>query len=73
MEYYLSHLLNVVEGNDVRQTAVLKTEQSLGPEPSPSGVETAIEKYKLPGTYQIPVDLIQAGGNSLRCEIHPQT
>jgi hypothetical protein len=43
------------------------------PEPSASEAELAIEKlkrYKSPGVDQIPAELIQAGGETLRSEIH---
>jgi hypothetical protein len=43
------------------------------PEPSVSEVERAIEKlkgYKSPGTDQIPVGLIKAGGRTIRSEIY---
>jgi hypothetical protein len=43
------------------------------PEPSISEVEVAIGKlkrYKSPGMDQIPAELIQAGGETLRSEIH---
>jgi hypothetical protein len=42
-------------------------------EPSSSEVEIAIEKlkrYKSPGIDQIPAELLQAGGNTIRSEIH---
>jgi hypothetical protein len=45
----------------------------LVPEPSSSEDEIPIEKlkrYKSPGIDQIPAELIQAGGNTLRSEIH---
>jgi hypothetical protein len=45
----------------------------LVPEPSSSEVKIAIEKlkrYKSPGTDQIPAELIQTGGDTLRSEIH---
>jgi hypothetical protein len=29
-----------------------------------------LKRYKSPGIYQIPAELIQAGGNTLRYEIH---
>jgi hypothetical protein len=29
-----------------------------------------LKRYKSPGIYQIPAELIQAGGNTLRSEIH---
>jgi hypothetical protein len=50
-----------------------KTAEPLVPKPSSSEVENAIEKlkrYKSPGTDQIPAELIQSGGNTLRSEIH---
>jgi hypothetical protein len=43
------------------------------PEPSASEVEVAIGKlrrYKSPGVDQIPAELIQGGGETLRSEIH---
>jgi hypothetical protein len=43
------------------------------PEPSSSEAEVAIGKlkrYKSPGVDQIPAELIQAGGGTLRSEIH---
>jgi hypothetical protein len=43
------------------------------PEPSASEVEVVIGKlksYKSPGVDQIPVELIQAGGETLRSEVH---
>jgi hypothetical protein len=43
------------------------------PEPSTSEVEVAIGKlkrHKFPGVDQIPAELIQAGGETLRSEIH---
>jgi hypothetical protein len=51
--------------NDVRQTEIHTA--------SFSEVEIAIEKlkrYKSPGIDEIPAELIQAGGNTLRSEIH---
>ena len=42
------------------------------PEPSAFEVELAIEKlknHKSPGTYQIPAELIKAGGRTIRGEI----
>jgi hypothetical protein len=48
------------------------TSELLVPEPSPLKVEIAIEMpkiYKFPGTDQIPAELIQAGCNTLCCEI----
>jgi hypothetical protein len=69
---YFCQLLNVHGVNDVRQTEI-HTAEPLVPEPSSSEVHVAIEKlkrYKSPGTDQIPAELIQAGGNTLRSEIH---
>jgi hypothetical protein len=69
---YFCQLLNVHGVNDVRQTEI-HTAEPLVPEPRPSEVEIAIEKlkrYKSPGTDQIPAELIQAAGNTLRSEIH---
>jgi hypothetical protein len=69
---YFCQLLNVHGVNDVRQTEIY-TAEPLVPDPSSSEVETAIEKfkrYKSPGTDQIPAELIQAGRNTLRSEIH---
>jgi hypothetical protein len=43
------------------------------PEPSATEVEVAIEKlkrYKSPGVNQIPLEVIKAGGETLRSEIH---
>jgi hypothetical protein len=67
-----SQLLNVHGVNDVRQTEI-HTAKPLVPEPSSSEADIAIEKlkmYKSPVTDQIPVELIQAGGNTLRSKIH---
>jgi hypothetical protein len=57
---------------EVRQTEIYIAEP-LVPEPSPFEVETAIAKlkrYKSPGSDQISVELIQAGGKILRSKIH---
>jgi hypothetical protein len=43
------------------------------PEPSAAEVEVAIrkmERYKAPGSDQIPAELIQAGVETLHSEIH---
>jgi hypothetical protein len=53
-----------------RQVRVHTAEQQI-PEPSASEVELAIEKlkgHKSPGIYQIPAELIKAGGRTIRCE-----
>jgi hypothetical protein len=62
----------VHNANDVRQTAI-HTAEPLVPGPSHLEVEIAIaelKKYKLSGTDQILVDLIQAGGETLLFAIH---
>jgi hypothetical protein len=65
-------LLKVHGAGGVRQTE-MHTAKPLVPEPSVSEVEVAIGKlkrYKSPGADQIPAELIQAGGEILRSEIH---
>jgi hypothetical protein len=69
---YFSHLLNVPRVSDIRQIEI-HTAEPLVPEPSPFEVEIAIaklKKYKPPGSDQIPAELIQAGGETSRSEIH---
>jgi hypothetical protein len=69
---YFCQLLNVHGVNDVRQTEIHTAEQ-LVHEPSSFAVEIAIGKlkgYKSPGIDQILAELIQAGGLTLRSEIH---
>jgi hypothetical protein len=64
---YFSKLLNVHGDNDVEQTEI-HTAEPLVPEPSAFEVEMAIEQlkwYKLPGTDQIPAELIKAGGSKI--------
>jgi hypothetical protein len=61
---YFSQLLDVHNVSDVRQIGVHTTEP-LVPGPSHFEVEIAIvklKKYKSPGSDQISVELIQAGG-----------
>jgi hypothetical protein len=58
--------------SDVRQIEV-HTAEPLVPAPSRLEVKIAIaklKKYKLPGSDQIPAELIQAGGEILLSEIH---
>jgi hypothetical protein len=65
-------LLNVHGEGGVRQTE-MHTAEPFVPEPSASEVEVGIGKlewYKSPGVDQIPAELIQAGGETLRSEIH---
>jgi hypothetical protein len=55
----------------VRQTE-MHTAEPFVPEPSASEVEVAVgnlKSYKSPGVDQIPAELIQAGGETLRSEI----
>jgi hypothetical protein len=69
---YFSQILNVHMVSDVRQ-AEIHTAEPLVPEPSVLEVELAIEKlksHKSPGIDQIPVELIKAGGRTIRCAIH---
>jgi hypothetical protein len=69
---YFSQILNVHEVNDVRQTYI-HTAEPLVPEPSASDLELAIENIKSrksPGIDQIPTELIKAGDEIFRCEIH---
>jgi hypothetical protein len=69
---YFCQLLNVQGAGGVRQTE-MHTAQTFVPEPSTSEAEVAIGKlksYKSPGVDQIPAELIQAGGETLRSDIH---
>ncbi|PNF24543.1 hypothetical protein B7P43_G05401, partial [Cryptotermes secundus] len=64
---YFSLLLNVHRVSAVRQTEI-HTAEPLVPDPSPFETESAIAKlkqYKLPGSDQIPAELIQARGEIL--------
>jgi hypothetical protein len=69
---YFCQLLNVHGAGGVRQTE-MHTAEPFVLQPSSSEVEVAIGKlkrYKSPGVDQIPAELIQAGGGTLRSEIH---
>jgi hypothetical protein len=69
---YFCQLLNVHGAGGVRQTE-MHTAEPLVPEMSVSEVGVAVGKlkrYKSPGVDQIPAELIQAGGETLRSEIH---
>jgi hypothetical protein len=69
---YFSHLLSVHNVSDVRQIEV-HTAQPLVLCPSRLEVESAIaklKKSKSPGSDQVPVELIQAGGEMLLSAIH---
>jgi hypothetical protein len=72
---YFCQLLNVHGAGGVRQTE-MHTAEPFVPQPSASEAEVAIGKqksYKSPGVDQIPAELIQAGGETLRSEIHKLT
>jgi hypothetical protein len=69
---YFCELLNVHGTGAVRQTE-MHTAERFVPESNASEVQVAIGKlkrYKSPGVDQIPAELIQAGGETLRSEIH---
>jgi hypothetical protein len=65
--------LSYINVSDVRQIEVLHTAEPLVPSSGRLEVEIAIaklKKYKLPGSDQIPAELIQAGGEILLSAIH---
>jgi hypothetical protein len=69
---FFHQVLKVHGVHDVRQMDI-HTAEPLVSEPSLVEVETATEKlksYKSPGTDQIPAELIKAGGEILRIDIH---
>jgi hypothetical protein len=69
---YFYQLLKVHGAGGVTQTEI-HTVEPFVPEPNASEVEVAIGKlksYKSPGFDQIPAKLIQAGGGTLRSQIH---
>jgi hypothetical protein len=69
---YFCRLLNLHGAGCVKETE-MHTAESFVPKPSASEVEVVIGKlksYKSPGVDQIPSELIQAGGETLRSEIH---
>jgi hypothetical protein len=69
---YFCQLLNVHGAGGVRQTEI-HTAEPFVPEPSASEIEVAIGKlkiYRSPGVDRIPAELIQAGGETLRSEVH---
>ena len=60
-------MFNVHEVNDVRKTEI-QTAEPLVPKLSAFEVEVAIKnlkRLKSPGTYQIPAELIKAGGRTI--------
>jgi hypothetical protein len=67
-------MLNVHGVSDVRQ-AEIHAAEPLVPEPSVLEVELALENLKSkksPGIDQIPSELINAGGMTIRCAIHKE-
>jgi hypothetical protein len=69
---YFCELSNVHGAGGVRQTEI-HTVEPFVPDPSASELEVAIGKlkrYKSPGVDQIPAEIIQAGGETLRSDIH---
>jgi hypothetical protein len=69
---YLSKLLTVYKVSDVRQIEIY-TAEPLVPEPSPFKIEIPIAKlksYKSPSSDQIPTELIQVGGETLRSALY---
>jgi hypothetical protein len=69
---HFSQLFNVHEVSDVKQTDIHTTEPLVS-EPSALEGEMAIEKLKRrksPSIYQIPAELIKAGGRTIHAEIH---
>jgi hypothetical protein len=69
---YFSQLLNVHRDSDGRKIEIHKAVPLL-PQPSPFEVENPVARlknYKPPGSAQIPAELIQGEGETLRSEIH---
>jgi hypothetical protein len=69
---YFSQLSNVHRVSDVRKTEI-HTTGPLAPDPSSSDFEITIanlKRYKSPGSDQIQAELIPAGGETLKSEIH---
>jgi hypothetical protein len=67
-----SQLFNIHGVSDVKQTEI-HTAEALVPEPSAFEVEMAVEKlksHKSPGIYQIPIEMIKAGGRTIHSEIY---
>jgi hypothetical protein len=64
--------LNLQGAGAIRQTEI-HTAEPFVPEPSAAEFKVAIRKikrYKVPGSDQIPAELIQAGAQILHSEIH---
>jgi hypothetical protein len=67
-----SQLLNVHKVSDVRQIEIHNA-KPLVPDPSPFEFDITVaklKKYKSPGSNQILIELIQAGGEILHFKIH---
>jgi hypothetical protein len=72
LKNYFCQLLNVHGASGVRQTE-MHTAEPFVPETSSSEFVVAtgkLKRYKSPGVDQIPAELIEAGGGTLRSEIH---
>jgi hypothetical protein len=69
---YLLHIFNVQRASDVRQIEI-QTAEPLVPDRIAYEVEiviAALKMYESPGSDEIPAEVIQAGGEMLRYEIH---
>jgi hypothetical protein len=69
---YFCQQLKVHRAGGVRQTEIHIAEPFV-PQPSASDLEVAIgrpKRYKSPGVDQIQAEMFQAGGETLRSEIH---
>ena len=63
----MSQLLNVHGVNDVRQTEIHTAEQLM---PEVEMTTEKLKRHKSPGIYQIPAELIKAGGRTISSDIH---
>jgi hypothetical protein len=69
LKNYFCQLLNPHRISNVRKMEIHAAEP-LGSEPEVEIAITKLIRYKSPGTDKIPAELIQAGGKTLRSEIH---
>jgi hypothetical protein len=72
LKSHFSQFFNLHRVSDVRQIEI-HTAEPLVPDPSPFEAEIANAKlkwYKSAGSDEIPAELIQAGGEILRSEVH---
>jgi hypothetical protein len=70
---YFSRLLDVHVADDGRQTEIHSIAEQLVPEPSSFEADIALDKckgYKSHIVDQVPAELIEKGGKTLRSEIH---